>query len=153
MKNIFENVLNSSIDVIESGSSRDEKLQSLCQLLTDKIPHYDWVGFYLVDAQNERELILGPYVGDPTDHVKIPFGRGICGQAAESGETFVVQDVSKEDNYLSCSVNVNSEIVLPIFKDGQVIGELDIDSHQISPFRDNDRIYLEKMCERIADLF
>ena len=101
----------------------------------------------------DRELVLGPCVGTPTDHVKIPFGRGICGQAAEREETFIVQDVSKECNYLSCSISVKAEIVLPIFKDGRIVGELDIDSHRLSPFTDADRGFLEKVCKIVAQLF
>ena len=92
-------------------------------------------------------------MGDPTIHVRIEFGQGICGQAAEREETFVIQDVSKEENYLSCSVNVKSEIVVPIFKDGKVVGEIDIDSHQLAPFSEVDRVYLEKLAEQIAELF
>jgi len=83
--------------------------------------------------------------------VRIPFGRGICGQAAERKETFVVQDVSKETNYLSCSPEVKSEIVVPIMKDGRVLGELDIDSHSLAPFTDEDREFLENICRLISE--
>ncbi len=150
-KVIFEEILSECDNLLKSASkSRDEKLLEICRLLQDKINYYDWVGFYLVDPDSPRELVLGPYVGEPTDHIRIPFGRGICGQAAETGETFVVQDVSRETNYLSCSPKVKSEIVVPIFKDGKIIGELDIDSHVLSPFTEEDQQYLEKLCERIA---
>ena len=114
------------------------------------MPYYDWVGFYLTDPEKKDELVLGPYEGDPTEHTRIPFGRGICGQAAATKETFVVQDVSKEDNYLSCSVHVKSEIVVPIIRDGEVLGELDIDSHTVEPFTDGDREFLERVCELVT---
>lgn len=123
-------------------------LQSVCAMLAERVRHYDWVGYYLVDPASPRELVLGPYVGAPTDHTRIPFGRGICGQAAATGETFLIQDVSQEDNYLSCSATVQSEIVVPVFLAGQIVGELDIDSHALAPFTARDR----EVLERIADL-
>ena len=133
------------------------KAHAVCDLLRDCVPHYDWVGFYLVASEGSpdspRELVLGPFAGEPTDHVRIPFGRGICGQAAEREETFVVQDVSKETNYLSCSVHVKSEIVLPMFRDGVLVGELDIDSHTLAPFTRADQKFLEAVCEVAAKLF
>jgi len=113
-------------------------------LLVENVPHYDWVGFYLVDKA-KKELVLGPFVGEPTEHVRIPFGRGICGQAAERRTTFVVQDVSKEGNYLACSPKVKSEIVIPLFKGGEIIGELDIDSHTLSPWKTGCSL---RMCAR-----
>ncbi len=151
-KALFEDVLQACETIISSSDKdRDEKLLDICKILHEKIAYFDWVGFYLVNPNNSKELILGPYVGEPTEHVKIPFGKGICGQAAESGKTFVVQDVSKETNYLSCSPKVKSEIVVPLFKQGNIIGELDIDSHQLSPFTSEDQEYLERICERIAN--
>ncbi len=149
----FQEALNASEAIINNGQSRDEKLLAICQVLADKIDYYDWVGFYLVDPEKERELVLGPYVGEETDHTRIPFGKGICGQAAEREETFVIQDVSEQDNYLSCSIHVKSEIVLPIFKDGKVIGELDIDSHTKNPYTAEDSEYLEALCEKLSVLF
>ncbi|RMH75339.1 MAG: GAF domain-containing protein [Calditrichaeota bacterium] len=139
--------------LVETGNSRPAVLEQVCRLLHEAVDYYDWVGFYLVHPERERELVLGPYVGDPTEHTRIPFGRGICGQAAERGETFVVQDVSREQNYLACSLAVKSEIVVPIFKDGRIVGELDIDSHRLSPFTEADREYLERICELQGRLF
>ena len=133
--------------------TRDAKLRTICYVLRRHVPHYDWVGFYLVDPERENELVLGPFEGDDTDHTRIKFGEGICGQAAEREETFVVQDVSKETNYLSCSVHVNSEIVVPLMKDGRVVGEIDIDSHRLAPFTDEDRAFLERIAESVALLF
>ena len=152
-KEVFDSMLEKVKEILERSSKRDEKLSSLCSLLQDQISHYDWVGFYLVDEKNKKELVLGPYVGEPTDHVRIPFGRGICGQAAEREETFVVQDVSKETNYLSCSSKVKSEIVVPIVREGEVVGELDIDSHSISPFTEEERKFLEQVCVIVSDVF
>jgi L-methionine (R)-S-oxide reductase len=138
--------------IVNSTSEKEEKLKSICTLLKNGIPHYNWVGFYIAE-KSKPELILGPYVGDATEHTRIPFGKGICGQAAERKETFIVQDVSKETNYLSCSINVKSEIVVPIFKDNKIVGELDIDSHITSPFTKEDKDFLESICETISKVF
>jgi L-methionine (R)-S-oxide reductase len=120
-------------------------LLAVCRLLKDRVPYYDWVGFYIADP-HDPVLLLGPYVGARTDHVRIPFGKGICGQAADRKRTFIVQDVTKEGNYLSCSPSVRSEIVLPVMDGSEVIGELDIDSHTVAPFTDRDRTMLERIC-------
>ena len=149
----FISALNSIAKIIDEPKKRDEKLLLICRLLKEKIEYYDWVGFYLVDPIKERELILGPYVGKPTDHIRIKFGEGICGQAAEKEISFIVQDVNLETNYLSCSPEVKSEILSPIFKNGKVIGEIDIDSHTINPYTEEDRFFLEKVAEMCSKLF
>lgn len=134
----------------QSGDDADARLQAVCDLLKEEVPHYDWVGFYLVDPNKARELLLGPFAGAPTDHVRIAFGQGICGQAAERKQTFMVPDVSAETNYLACSPTVKSEIVLPILKAGEVMGELDIDSHTIDAFSEEDRAFLLKVCYAVS---
>lgn len=136
--------------LVQEGAGRDETLLAVCELLNKEIPHYDWVGFYLVDPARARELVLGPYVGAPTEHTRIAFGQGICGQAAATQLAFVVQDVSTEVNYLSCSPDVQSEIVVPIFKDGKVVGELDIDSHHLAPFTRADQVFLKEVAALVA---
>lgn len=147
----IERLIGLTKDIIES--KEPNKLQMICEILKEKVDHYDWVGFYLVDDRDNRMLVLGPFSGDATEHVRIPFGRGICGQAAETGKLFLIQDVTSEDNYLSCGSNVRSEIVLPIYSNGTIVGELDIDSHQYSPFDNNDEKLLERICIMVADLF
>lgn len=139
-------------EIVRGERGREEKLQAVCDLLEHSISYYDWVGFYIAD-EKERELTLGPYVGEPTEHTRISFGQGICGQAAEIKKPFIVQDVRKETNYLSCSVKVMSEIVLPILKQNRIVGELDIDSHTISPFTDKDTRLLESVCQIVAEIF
>lgn len=144
--------LNKRVDVIfDSQISVDEKLQKVCQLLSDEVEHYNWVGFYFKNG-DKNELKLGPYVGAETDHTIIPYGKGICGQVAESNETFVVPDVYAQDNYLACSIETKAEIVMPIFKNGENIGQIDIDSHTIDPFTDADTKLLEYICNKVSEI-
>ena len=152
-KRSFDSLVRNVRGIAESQCGTDAKLLGICTLLRDRVSYYDWVGFYRVGERSDKELVLGPYVGEPTEDVRIPFGCGVCGRAAERKETFVVQDVSQETNYLSCSSKVKSEIVAPIFKGGEIVGELDIDSHTVSPFTDDDREFLEKVCEIVSELF
>ena len=150
----FKTLLERIKEIVKSKRDKEEKLKEICVLLESEIPHYNWVGFYLVDPEKKNELVLGPFVGEPTEHVRIPFGAGICGQAAERKLTFIVQDVSKETNYLSCSPEVKSEIVIPIFnKNREIVGELDIDSHHLEPFKEEDREFLENVCKIVSELF
>lgn len=139
-------ILTQSIKIIDSNKSRDEKLHEICRLLDSEVGVFDWTGFYLASETEERMLELGPYVGEETDHTRIPYGTGICGQAAETLDTFVVQDVSKAGNYLACSVDVKSEIVVPIMKGDTFVGELDIDSHTLNAITPE----LKKLCEDIC---
>ncbi len=132
--------------------SRTEKLQQLCELLRQEISYYNWVGFYFANHEN-RTLHLGPYAGAATDHTVIPFGKGICGQVAESNQNFVVPDVQAQDNYIACSFTVKSEIVVPLFVQGKNIGQIDIDSHVLDPFTAADERFLEWVNEEVAKLF
>ena len=133
-------------------ASRDEKLKQICELLEENITYYNWVGFYFRNGKKE-ELILGPYVGAPTDHTIIPFGKGICGQVAVSNQNFVVPDVAAQDNYIACSFTVKSEIVVPLFVNGENIGQIDIDSNVLDPFTEADERFLEFVNCEIAKLF
>jgi len=146
----LESIYTSAKAIIDSDESVNDRLLHICKLLNEALDNYDWVGFYLVDPAEERMLYLGPYVGAPTDHTRIPFGTGICGQAAETLDTFVVPDVSKATNYLACSLTVKSEIVVPIIHEGVFLGELDIDSHVLDNFGNDHRILLERICSDLA---
>lgn len=125
-----------------SEESVNQRLTALCELLQSSIEYYDWVGFYFANPF-ERTLHLKAFAGEPTDHTIIPFGKGICGQVAISNENFVVPDVSLQDNYISCNINVKSEIVVPLFKDNVNIGQIDIDSNVADPFSKDDEDFLE----------
>ena len=129
----------------------NERLQKLCKLLQSEVSYYDWVGFYFANHES-RTLHLGPYAGAPTDHTVIPFGKGICGQVAESNNNFVVPDVQAQDNYIACSIHVKAEIVVPLFKDGLNIGQIDIDSNTPDPFNEEDESFLEWVNEIVAKI-
>lgn len=128
--------------IINKSTNANEKMQQICDLLKEQVVYYDWVGFYFKNG-DKQELKLGPYAGEPTDHTIIPFGKGICGQVAESNKNFVVPDVQAQDNYIACSITVKSEIVVPMFKDGENIGQIDIDSNSPNPFTSKDERFLE----------
>lgn len=146
----FEELRTQIIDILKhSNVLREDKLLKICHLLKDNIDYYDWVGFYFKNGDKE-ELILGPYAGEPTDHTIIPFGKGICGQVAVSNKNFVVPDVSAQDNYIACSISVRSEIVVPLFVDGENIGQIDIDSEVLDAFTDLDERFLEDVNSLIA---
>ncbi len=149
----FDALIRDVSRLLAKSGTRDEILNAVCHLLKDKVSYYNWVGFYLVDSEQKDKLVLGPFVGEPTEHIRIAFGQGICGQAAALEQTFIVQDVSQETNYLSCSPDVQSEIVVPIFKNGQVVGELDIDSHRSAPFSEADHAFLEQVCALLTQVF
>tara|TARA_R110000868_G_scaffold125037_6_gene330450 strand:- start:26229 stop:26681 length:453 start_codon:yes stop_codon:yes gene_type:complete len=127
------------------------KLQQICDLLKDSIGHYDWVGFYFKNG-DKNELKLGPYAGTPTDHTIIPFGKGICGQVAVSNQNFVVPDVKAQDNYIACSITVKAEIVVPLFLNGENIGQIDIDSNTPNPFSEDDERFLEFVNAEVAKI-
>ena len=138
--------------ILQSPSDNiEDKLLKVCQLLDAEIEYYNWTGFYFRNGDKE-ELVLGPFVGAATDHTVIPFGKGICGQVAVSNETFVVPDVNEQSNYLSCSIDTQAEIVVPIIKDGKNIGQIDIDSHRRNPFTDEDKALLEWLCAEVAKI-
>jgi len=137
---------------ISSGSTRSEILLNTCKLLKDKVYHYDWVGFYLIDEQHSN-LVLDSYAGKSTEHTVIPVGKGVCGQVAESCKLKIVQDVSQEGNYIACSIDVQSEIVVPVLKEGKFVAEIDIDSHSPSPFTPDDEMFLTSVCQKLSVLF
>ena len=124
--------------------------EAVVQILDREVNYYNWTGFYWMnDAKNQ--LDLGAYRGAATDHTSIPYGRGICGQVAVSGKTFEVPDVHAQDNYLACSLATKSEIVVPVYADEKLVGQIDIDSHQLDPFTAEDHELLEWVAQFVAD--
>ena len=120
------------------------------EVLDKQIQYYNWTGLYWMNDL-KGQLELGAYVGEATDHTSIPYGRGICGQVAVSGATFEVPDVHAQDNYLACSLATKSEIVVPIYLEEKLIGQIDIDSHELDPFTAEDHALLEWVAEFIAE--
>jgi GAF domain-containing protein len=132
---------------LEGGGSDEEILQGVADAL-ERVEHYSWVGIYLVDGD---ELVLGPWNGpQATEHVRIPVGQGVCGAAAASGETEIVDDVNADPRYLACFASTRSEIVVPIFHEGRVVGEIDIDSDRPAAFGGDDRAALERIALQIG---
>jgi len=141
-------------NVVNGYRDKNSAMKKICEIIDKKLNYYNWTGFYLVDEKDKNMLILGPYIGEETDHVKIEFGKGICGQAASTKATFLIGDVSKESNYLSCSPKTKSEIVVPVFdKNGNIVGEIDIDSHFENAFDGDDREFLEVVARMITEKY
>ncbi len=126
----------------------DDSLNFICEFLQKNIKGYDWVGYYF--HNNKNQLILKKYFGLKTDHTVIPFGKGICGQTAESNTHIIVDNVNNEENYISCNINVKSEIVVPLFSNNINIGQIDIDSNTLSRFTLADLKFLKKINILIA---
>ena len=135
-----------------SKLSAQQGLETCCTLLRERYDHYDWVGFYFADFNNET-LHLKAFSGLPTEHTSIPFGKGICGQVAISNKNFIVPDVQEQENYIACSISVRSELVVPLFLKGKNIGQIDIDSNQKDPFSSEDEQLLEACCSLISETY
>lgn len=129
------------------GQARKELLKEVCALLEREHNHYNWVGVYFLEGE---ELVLGPYVGAPSPHTRIPLDKGICGAAVREGKTVIVPDVNADPRYLACSLETKSEIVVPIESAGHILGEIDIDSHQPDAFGEQDHALLEQIAQRLA---
>jgi L-methionine (R)-S-oxide reductase len=121
-------------------------MRGIVTLLHEKLTRYNWVGWYMLEKEDDDILVLGPFKGTMTPHTRIPLNQGICGAAASTGKTIVVDDVNSDSRYLACSLETKSEIVVPIFVHGEVAGELDIDSHFLAAFGPEDR----RLCEHAA---
>ena len=145
----FRGLERRALELLPPRNEAGSGLQLICELLRDEVPRYDWVGFYFA-VPRQHLLVLGPFAGTPTEHVRIPYGRGICGQAAESLGTVVVPDVSAAENYLSCSLETKAEIVVPVFLHDTFIAEIDIDSHTAGPFGPEDEAFLSRLARAVA---
>ena len=132
---------------IERAPNAQAAMQRAVEQLKAQLPHYTWVGIYLLEGQ---ELVLGPFLGKPSPHTRIPLNRGICGAAASQQQTIIVDDVNSDPRYLACSLETKSEIVVPIMRNGQVFGEIDIDSDRPAAFGANDQKLLETVALALA---
>ncbi len=139
----------------DAAESVDDLMSSIVELLPERLSHFNWVGFYMIEKSRPGEetmLVLGPYVGAETPHKRIPLNQGICGAAVSTGQTLIVDDVNADPRYLACSLETKSEIVAPVFVRGEAVGELDIDSHTPSAFTDDDRKLVEHCAELVGNL-
>jgi GAF domain-containing protein len=135
------------IGAIGAAADGQAAMGEAVRLLKERVAHYSWVGIYLLEGE---ELVLGPYLGKPSPHTRIPLNRGICGAAASQKQSIIVDDVHSDPRYLACSIETKSEIVVPIMRGETVLGEIDIDSDQGSAFGDEDRVLLEGIAEALA---
>lgn len=131
-------------------TTSNDPLLSICNILKEQVAHYSWVGFYFMNDKTQT-LEIGPYAGLKTQHTKIPYGKGICGQVASSAKMFVVDDVHEQDNYIACSLDTKAEIVAPVFFQDKLIGQIDIDSNVKKPFSKEDEDFLKALCNLIAE--
>ena len=146
----YSTLFQNCIDIVNKYSSNKTLvLEKICSLLKEKIDCYDWVGFYFID-ENEKKLILRSFAGKPTEHEEIPIGKGICGQVAKISKSLIINDVSNEKNYISCDIDVKSEIVVPLFVNGLNIGQIDVDSKKINAFDKNDENFLKQINELVS---
>jgi L-methionine (R)-S-oxide reductase len=135
-------------DALEAIRQAENPLGAAVEVLQERFEHYSWVGIYLVEGD---ELVLGPWQGpEATEHVRIPVGQGICGAAAATGITEVVDEVNADPRYLACFPSTRSEIVVPISYEGGVVGEIDIDSDRPAAFDADDREFLESVAVLIS---
>ena len=136
------------IEAIVGRLRGEQALTEVCRFLRSEFSHFDWVGVYRLEG---TELVLGGWAGArPTEHVRIPIDRGICGRAARDGVSVVVADVRSDPEYLACFVETRSEIVVPVRDSGQIVGEIDVDGRTIGAFDDSDRRFLEEVARRLS---
>lgn len=147
---LHDKLLSDTEEILKRDVTRDEKLFAVCELLADEIETFNWVGFYFANPNGEKELVLGPFVGPATNHTRIPFGKGICGQVAQTHKTYISQNVHNEDNYIACSVEVQSEIVVPIMNGDNFVAQLDIDSNTKNSITGEQQELLEEICALLS---
>jgi GAF domain-containing protein len=135
------------VNAIAEAPDAQTAMQEAVRLLKEQLPHYTWAGIYLMDG---NDLVLGPYLGKPSPHTRIPLNQGICGAAASQKATIIVDDVNSDPRYLACSIETKSEIVVPIMDGARVLGEIDIDSDQPAAFGADDRDLLTETARALA---
>jgi L-methionine (R)-S-oxide reductase len=141
---VFQKIISEISSFAETAKDLSSLQGFSVNLIAERLPYYNWVGFYMLDSNDPSILVLGAFHGAPTEHVRIPVTEGICGAAVAQGETVIVDDVASDPRYLSCSIETRSEIVVPIRVHGRIVGEIDIDSHDLRAFGPEDRSFLEE---------
>ena len=146
----YQTIIKQAGSLVEGEPNLVANLANISALLFEELKPL-WVGFYLYDA-NEKNLVLGPFQG-PLACTRIPIGKGVCGVAFETQKTQVVPDVHQFPGHIACSAKSNSEIVVPIIKNGECVAVLDIDSEKFDDFSEVDQQGLEKLCHGLSSLF
>lgn len=149
-RGLEDQVLDELRAAVDASADHTGAMQRVVEILEARMPDYAWVGIYLLEGE---ELVLGPYLGKPSPHTRIPLNRGICGAAASQKQTIIVDDVNADDRYLACSIETRSEIVAPIMRDGRVFGEIDIDSDKVAAFGARDKALVEAAAALLASRF
>ena len=150
MATTYDDILRSLQQTIEHAPTHQDAMRQSVNVLKDQMPDYTWVGIYLLEG---HELVLGPFLGKPSPHTRIPLNQGICGAAASHKQTVIVDDVDADPRYLACSLDTRSEIVVPIMRGDEVLGEIDIDSDKKAAFGPADRELLESVAVLLARKF
>lgn len=143
-KKIFDQIFSEVSERAKSASDLADLQNFIVEIISQRLPYYNWTGFYMLDPDDPETLVLGPFRGAPTEHVRIPVIEGICGAAVAQNDTVIVDDVNSDPRYLACSLETRSEIVVPIRANGVVVGEIDIDSHDLAAFSPQDKEFLEQ---------
>ena len=149
---VFAEILSEVSTFAKAATTLTDLQRFIVEIIPDRLPYYNWTGFYMLDNNDPEMLVLGPFHGATTEHVRIPVNEGICGAAVAQNDTVIVDDVASDPRYLACSFETRSEIVVPIRAHGAVVGEIDIDSHDLAAFSAQDREFLEK-CAAIVGSF
>jgi GAF domain-containing protein len=150
--NVFAEILSEVSAFAETASDLAALQNFIVEIIPNRLHYYNWTGFYMLDPDDAETLVLGPFHGAPTEHVRIPVSQGICGAAVARNESVIVDDVHADARYLACSLETKSEIVVPIRANGRVAGEIDIDSHELAAFSEQDKEFLEK-CAAVVGRF
>src|SRR3984885_5595187 len=149
---VFAQILSEVSGFAETTNDLPALQNFIVEIIPQRLPYYNWTGFYMLDPNDSEMLVLGPFRGAPTEHVRIPVSQGICGAAVAQNSTVIVDDVHSDPRYLACSLETRSEIVVPVRANGAVAGEIDIDSHDLAAFSPQDREFLEQ-CAAIVGNF
>jgi GAF domain-containing protein len=143
-ENTFSQILSEVSSFAESANDLTSLQSFIVEIIAQRLPYYNWTGFYMLDPDDSETLVLGSFHGAPTEHVRIPVSQGICGAAVAQNDTVIIDDVHSDPRYLACSLETRSEIVVPIRANDAVVGEIDIDSHNLAAFSAQDKEFLEK---------
>jgi L-methionine (R)-S-oxide reductase len=149
-ENTFAQILSEVSNFAESANDFASLQNFIVEIIPQRLPYYNWTGFYMLDPDDSATLVLEVFRGAPTEHVRIPVNQGICGAAVAQNDTVIVDDVHSDPRYLSCSLETKSEIVVPIRANGAVVGEIDIDSHDLAAFSQQDKEFLEECADIVG---